>query len=84
MRLSQHDAVLTEICSVARFAVQLYLGCLSDLLDEGGRWLIVLQPLRREDDLVNVLHIVHLDESLVVNCQLVDRCWEAQYDAVDL
>ena len=69
---------------MARFTVQLYLGCLSDLLDEGGRWLIVLEPLRREDYLVNVLSLIHLDESLVIDGQLVDRSREFQYDAVNL
>lgn len=30
------------------------LGVIHDLLDEGGRWLIVLEALRGENDLVDV------------------------------
>jgi len=48
-------------------AGKLDLDVVLDLLDEGRRRLVVFKAFRREDNLVDVLCLVHLDESLVVN-----------------
>ena len=52
--------------------------------DESWRWLVVFQPLRTEDDLVNELSLVHLEKSFVVDGQLVDRLWEVKNQTEDL
>lgn len=69
---------------MARLIADLDLGLVLDSLYKVGRRLIILKTFRRENDLVNILLLIHLVKPLIVNRELVDWGREAYDQTVDL
>lgn len=80
---AKDDAELTEIGPVAGLRAEANVLLVLNLRDEAGWRLIVFETLGRENNLVDVLLVVHFQEALVVDDEHVDGLGEAEDQAED-